>query len=94
MSDDWRMRKRPHKIWSNIARQISTVAYGDFGIACNMAIVAYNNEGDKNTRFYCTAKNSYIDNNNIILTGLEGYIRNIDQAHIILSRVEDEGNMV
>ena len=30
----------------------------------------------------------------IILTRLEGYIGNIDQAQIILPRVEDKGNMV
>ena len=37
------------------------------------------------------AQMSDTGNNYIILTGLEGYIRNIDQAQIILPRVERRG---
>ena len=49
-AQNW-LRNRPRKIRYIIARQFSTVAYGDFGLVYNMTIIPHENQGDKNTRF-------------------------------------------
>ena len=65
----------------------------EFSVPFNMVNIAQKIQADKNTRSYCTVKMPSIDNNYIILTGLEGYTTYIAQTSLILPRVEDEGNM-